>query len=214
MRPARQAAFEAALPRLSFDPPDAPESFDPRTLFEPSPDTVEFEIGFGGGEHLLARAEASPGTGFLGAEPFVDGMARLVAEVERRGLRNVRVHQGDAFLVLEALREASLSRIHLLFPDPWPKTRHHKRRFVQVDSVAQCARVLAPGGLLTVATDHMGYARWALAHLVRAPAFEWLAQSPSDWREPPPEWSPTRYERKALAMGARPVYLRFRRVVA
>lgn len=212
LRPARQALVERLLPELTI-PLDgaAPRSLDPRRLFPHAPDEVWLEIGFGAGEHLAALAAAHPERGFIGVEPFQAGLARMVAHVAERDLRNVRLFGDDARLLIAALADRSLGRAFLLFPDPWPKARHHKRRFVQRESVDEMARVLADGAEWRLATDDMGLCRWMLAHLVDRPEFEWLAESASDWRSRPADWPPTRYERKAQAAGRRPVYLRFRR---
>jgi tRNA (guanine-N7-)-methyltransferase len=172
---------------------------------------VWLEIGFGAGEHLAALAAANPQRGFIGVEPFEAGLARMVKHVAERGLTNVRLLGDDARLLLAALADRSLGRAFLLFPDPWPKARHHKRRFVQPATVAEFARTLADGADLRLATDDMGLCRWMLAHLVDRPEFEWLAERPADWRERPGDWPATRYELKAIAAGRRPAYLRFRR---
>lgn len=166
------------------------------------------EVGFGGGEHLTAQAKIHPDTGFIGCEPFENGVAKLLTRVREHGLTNVRVRPDDAREVLER-PDASLSVIFVLFPDPWPKFRHHKRRFIQLRSLDDIARVLKPGGELRVATDHPDYAQWTLMHLVRDARFSWGAQRAADWRVRPADWVGTRYEQKALAAGRSCVYLRF-----
>lgn len=212
LRPGRQALLERLLPELEIQLAGAaPGSFDPRALFRHAPAEVWLEIGFGAGEHLATLAADRPDLGFIGVEPFQAGLARMVAHVAERGLGNVRLFADDARLLIAALADASLGRAFLLFPDPWPKTRHHKRRFVQDETVSELARVLADGAEWRLATDDMGLARWMLAHLVDRPEFEWLAERADDWRVRPPDWPPTRYEQKALAAGRRPVYFRFRR---
>ena len=211
-RPARQALLQRLLPELALSLKGvAPRSLDPRSLFPHAPAEVWLEIGFGAGEHLAALAAAHPERGFIGVEPFQAGLARMVAHVAEKNLRNVRLFGDDARLLLAALADRSLGRAFLLFPDPWPKTRHHKRRFVQRETVVEIARLLTDGAEWRLATDDMGLCRWMLAHLADRPEFEWLAESPADWRTRPADWPPTRYEQKARAAGRRPAYLRFRR---
>lgn len=172
---------------------------------------VRLEIGFGGGEHLVAEAGRNPRTGFFGCEPFVNGMAKALAAIEAQGLRNVRLHLGDAVPVLAWLPPAALAGIDLLYPDPWPKRRHWKRRLVQDDTVAAMARVLRPGGLFRFASDSADYAAWTLLRLLRAPDFIWTAEGAEDWRKPWPDFIDTRYHRKAAREGRAPTYLVFRR---
>ena len=211
LRPHARGLLDTLLPHLAV-PLEAGETLDPFALFAPRPRAVWLEIGFGGGEHLAAQAAAHPDVGFIGCEPFVNGIAKLLIAVEAGNLANVRVHGDDARPLIEALPEASLERAFVLFPDPWPKTRHHKRRFIQTETLDAIARALVDGGELRVATDIMDYASWTLAHAVPHPAFEWLARRPADWRTPPDDWVETRYEGKAKAAGRAPVYLRFRRL--
>lgn len=170
-----------------------------------------FEVGFGGGEHLVAQARLNPSTGFIGCEPFENGVAKLLAQVRAHGVSNVRVYMDDALSVLRRLPDACLSRVFLLFPDPWPKFRHHKRRFIQPRSLEVIARVLGRGGELRVATDHSDYAQWVLMHVLADHHFTWQASTAADWRDRPLDWVPTRYEQKALASGRPCVYLRFLR---
>ena len=199
------------LPGLAV-PVGAPGSLDPATLFSPPPARVWLEVGFGAGEHLAALARAHPEIGFIGCEPYLYGVAALLRRLDEAGLGNVRIHVGDARDVLASLTEASLERILILFPDPWPKARHHKRRFIAAPTLDLCARGLAPGGELRVATDHAEYAGWIVEHLARHPAFRWTARGPADWRRRPADWPATRYEGKTTAQGRRPVFLRYRRV--
>lgn len=212
LRARQTSILETGLERLAVPVPPAGTVLDPKTLFPRAVDEVWFEIGFGGGEHLAAQAEAHPEVGIIGAEPFVNGMASLLRHVEERGLDNVRVLGDDARLLLAALPEGSLSRAFLLFPDPWPKSRHHKRRFVQQETLDLLARALRPGGEFRVASDIMGYIEWTLAQVGLHHAFEWLAEGPADWRMRTEDWPPTRYEAKAIAAGRKPAYLRFRRL--
>ena len=169
-------------------------------------------MGFGGGEHMLAQAEAEPGVNLLGCEPFVNGVAMCVADLDRRGIDNVRIHPGDARDLMEVMPEGSADRAFLLYPDPWPKTRHHKRRFMNPEGLDLFARVLKPGAELRVATDIEDYVRHSLAVAAAHPAFEWTAERPADWRAPWEGWHRTRYEAKAVREGRTPHYLIFRRL--
>ena len=187
---------------------------DPALLFEPGPRAVWLEIGFGGGEHLATLAALHPDVGFLGVEPFINGVAKLLRAVETQSLANVRVLRDDARLLLKALPDASVERAFVLFPDPWPKLRHQKRRIVNPETVADLARVVRPGGELRLATDDPGYARWMLAVMLGERRFAWQAERAADWQERPGDWPGTRYEAKALAAGRRPTYLRFARIGA
>jgi tRNA (guanine-N7-)-methyltransferase len=210
LRPGRQRLLEQVLPKLQVNLPErAP--LDPGRLFAHRPERIWLEIGSGGGEHLAAQAAAHPEVGLIGCEPFISGVARLLALIQAQDLTNVRLFTDDARLLMQALPGGSLERIFVLFPDPWPKTRHHKRRIVNSPTVAEFARLLQPGGELRLATDDMGYARAMLLALRAHPALQWQAGRPGDWRERPPEWPMTRYESKALAAGRTCVYLRFRR---
>ena len=209
LRPRRQALIEQLLPdlRIALRP-----ELDPVTLFDHAPRAVWLEVGFGGGEHLAAQARIRPDVGLIGCEPFVNGLASLLARIDDSGLANIRVHDDDARLLLDCLADASIQRMFLLFPDPWPKARHHKRRFVNPATLDACARILADGAELRIATDDRGYCRWMLEHLARHHAFTWTARRPSDWRERPDDWPATRYEAKARSQGRAPVYLRYRRI--
>jgi len=210
LRPHQAALMETLLPRLAIDlavPPTASLA----ALFAQA-DDVRLEIGFGGGEHLVAEAAAHPRTGFIGCEPFVNGMAKALALIEAQGLANIRLHFGDAADLLAWLPAASLARIDLLYPDPWPKRRHWKRRFVQDASIMTLGRVLRPGGEFRFATDWPDYAEWTLERLLRSPQFAWTAEKADDWREPWAGFTPTRYEAKAKQAGRVPCYLGFRRV--
>ena len=204
----RQAAlFDTLLPRLALDL-SAPPPADLAALF-PGADDVRLESGFGGAEHLIAEATQHPRTGFIGIEPFINGMAKALAAIDDRKLVNVRLHHGDATDVLAWLPRGALSRVDLLYPDPWPKRRHWKRRFVQDESVAAIARVLRPGGEFRFASDIPDYAAWTLQRLLRSSDFAWTAERADDWRKPWPGFSGTRYEAKAKREGRVPCYLIF-----
>ncbi len=226
LRPGLKTLLEELLPRLAIALPEGGGTLDPAALFDPPPgghplegrtaavpwpEGIGLEIGFGAGEHLAWQAERNPGTGFLGAETFINGVAGLLREVRDRGLANVRIHEGDGRDLLDALPERSLDRVFILFPDPWPKARHHKRRIVQDETLDRLAEVMKDGVEVRLATDDMDYLRWMLERMIRHPAFEWLARGCRDWRERPADWPATRYELKALQEGRRPVFLRFRR---
>jgi tRNA (guanine-N7-)-methyltransferase len=178
-------------------------------LMFPEAQRFALEVGFGGGEHLAEQARRNPDTGFIGCEPFENGVAKLLTQVQASRLRNVRVVPDDARDILVRLPDASLSFVFVLFPDPWPKLRHHKRRFIQTRTLDQIHRLLKPGGELRIATDHTDYGQWALMHLMRDNRFEWAATRAADWRVRPADWVPTRYEQKALKAGRSCIYLRF-----
>jgi tRNA (guanine-N7-)-methyltransferase len=210
LRSGQQELLEQLLPRLRFA---APEDgvLDPRSLFPLPVDDVWIEIGFGGGEHLAAQAAAHPAIGFIGCEVFENGVVKLLGEVRRLALDNVRILVDDARLLVRAAPEASVGRVFALFPDPWPKLRHHKRRFIQREVLDQLAHAMKDGAELRLATDDVEYLRWMLERVPVHPDFEWLARGPGDWRARPADWPATRYEHKAVAGGRTPAFLRFRR---
>lgn len=210
LSPARRRLLEDLLPRLAVPLPAAGERLCVAGLFG-GPRPVRLEIGFGGGEHLAAQAQGHPGTGFLGVEPFLNGVAKLLAAIEERGIGNVRVLVDDARLLLEALPDGALERIDVLFPDPWPKARHHKRRIVNPATVGHFARALVPGGELRLATDDGDYARTMLEAVLAEPRLAWAAERAADWRERDVTSPPTRYESKAREAGRAATFLRFRR---
>ena len=206
----RQAALmDTLLPQLKLDPA-APAPTDLRALFH-GVDEVRLESGFGGGEHLMAEAAQHPRSGFIGIEPFVNGMAKVLAAIDERKLENIRLHHGDATDILAWLPAGGLARFDLLYPDPWPKRRHWKRRFVQDASVAAIARIVRPGGEFRFASDIPDYVAWTLLRLTRSPDFTWSAEQADDWRQPWPSFSGTRYEAKAKREGRVPCYLIFKR---
>ena len=172
---------------------------------------VWLEVGFGGGEHLAAVAAAHPEVDFIGCEPFVNGVAMLLAKIAAQGLTNIRIHPGDARDLLDVIPAGALGRAYLLYPDPWPKKRHHRRRFMNAEALDPLARALAPGAELRLATDIEDYVRHALVQVDRHAAFTWTATSPVDWRDPWDGWVRTRYEAKALRENRRAHYLRFLR---
>jgi tRNA (guanine-N7-)-methyltransferase len=207
----RQAELiERSLPKLAIDVA-RPAPAVLAALFKPPVERLRLEIGFGGGEHLVMEASQHPAVGFIGCEPYVNGMAKILAQIESRDIRNVRLFAGDATELLAWLPARSLSRIDLIHPDPWPKRRHWKRRFVQDATVAAMARVLTRGGEFRFVSDVDDYTAWTLWHLLRSPAFEWAAERAHDWRMPWPGFTMTRYGEKAEREGRRASYLRFRR---
>ncbi|MBV9348578.1 MAG: tRNA (guanosine(46)-N7)-methyltransferase TrmB [Pseudolabrys sp.] len=210
LRPRHAALYDMLLPQLALDL-SRPAPADLLALFPVQVSEVRLEIGFGGGEHLIKQAQSEPHTGFIGVEPFVNGTAKALAAIDANKLRNIRLWPADVLPLLQWLPAASLSRLYLLYPDPWPKRRHWKRRFVQDETVSAIARILRPGGEWRYATDIASYAAWTLARVMRSSAFEWTATSADDWRQPWPEFSSTRYEAKALREGRTGNYFTFRR---
>ncbi|MGE4217999.1 MAG: tRNA (guanosine(46)-N(7))-methyltransferase TrmB [Alphaproteobacteria bacterium] len=210
LRGGRQALIEDLLPRLRLEVPAAGR-LDPQAIFGCPVQAVWLEIGFGGGEHLAWQAAAHPDIGMIGAEVFLNGVASLLAHVADAPPANLRLFPDDARALLDALPDASLDRVFLLFPDPWPKQRHHRRRFIQPANLDRLARIMRDGAELRMASDHMDYLRWMLFHTQRHPDFVWQADGPEDWRHRTADWPETRYEAKAKARGLRPAYLRFRR---
>lgn len=210
LSPRQERLLAEELPRLAIDA-TAPAPAAAVDLFPAKVRDVWLEIGFGGGEHLIWQAERHPDVGVIGCEPFLDGVVKVVDAVQVRGLKNVRLFPDDARHLLRWLPTASIGRTFILFPDPWPKTRHHKRRLVSASFLRLLARVMRPGAELRIATDIGDYARTTLIAARNAPVFRWLANGPSDWRERTSDWPLTRYEQKAQAAGRRPVFLRFER---
>jgi len=207
LRPFQAGLVENLLPQVSVGLSE-PLS-DPKSLFPHRPDDLRLEIGFGGGEHLAADAQAHPGRGYFGCEPFVNGVAKLLVEIETRGLSNIRIHPGDAGDLIDALPAASLCGVCILYPDPWPKRRHKERRFVSDAMLSRLARAMKPGAELRFATDIDDYAGWTLARILRSPDFIWPARGVADWNSPWDGWPGTRYEAKAFREGRTAAYLTF-----
>jgi tRNA (guanine-N7-)-methyltransferase len=201
IKPRQAALMDSLLPRIRV-PLDGPIAVAGETWLE---------IGFGGGEHMAAQATRHPDATILGAEPFQNGVASALRHIDEAGLANVRIHDGDVRDLIARLPAASLARVFILFPDPWPKARHHKRRLVQQDLAAELARVLKPGGRLRFASDVAGYVDWSLARFLREPRLAWLGEDAADWRMPPADHVTTRYEEKRLGDCA-PVFLDFIRI--
>ncbi|MDE2579686.1 MAG: tRNA (guanosine(46)-N7)-methyltransferase TrmB [Hyphomicrobiales bacterium] len=195
------------LPRLAVDVTRG--ALDPVALFSGAASALHLEIGFGGGERLIARAAAAREAGFIGCEPFVNGMAKALAGAEEHELTNLRLHNGDARDLLRTLPDACLDSAELLYPDPWPKRRQKKRRIVSDAFIAELARVLKPGAPWRFASDIDDYVGWTLAHVARSRDFVWRAECPADFLDAYPDWAPTRYEEKARREGRTSAYLTF-----
>jgi len=201
--------FANLLPELRVD---LAGDLSPAALFENPPVDLWLEIGFGGGEHLVLQANAYPTVGFIGCEPFVNGMAKMLSTIDRDGLKNIRLYDSDALDLLKKLPDASIGRLYLLYPDPWPKRRQNKRRFVSDETLKLIARVLRPGGQFRFASDIDHYVGWTLSRVMRSKHFCWLANQPQDWRNPWSGWQSTRYELKAIKEGRKTAYLTFERL--
>jgi tRNA (guanine-N7-)-methyltransferase len=211
LKPRQAALFDALLPRLALDLAK-PAPADLRTLFSTPVDELLLEIGFGGAEHLIAQAQANPRSGFIGSDAFINAIAKALVAIDDNHLENIRLHFGDASELLDWLPGSALTRVDLLYPDPWPKRRHWKRRFLQDESLKRLARILKPGGELRFATDIADYAAWTLARVMRSQDFIWTAECADDWRKPWADFAGTRYEAKAKREGRTPAYFIFRRV--
>lgn len=214
MRPAQQAYLDEDLPRVGLanvgwdENPDRTK-LDLGAVFGER--DVWLEVGFGAGEHLVHQGETYPDVGIIGCEPFVNGVAAMLGKLRKSEATNIRVHPGDARDLMDVLPDASISKAFLLYPDPWPKKRHHRRRFVTPEHLEPLHRVLKPGAEFRVATDIPDYVRQTMEEVPRA-GFEWLAERPGDWREAWGDWLSTRYEQKALREGRVPHYMTFRRI--
>jgi tRNA (guanine-N7-)-methyltransferase len=213
----KQRLIDNLLPRLRIELPQGAGKLDQHALFPPPADgssqkstqSVWVEIGFGGGEHLAWQAERNPHVGFIGCEPFINGVAKLLSAIDVQGLGNVRIYDDDAALLIRALASSSIERIFILHPDPWPKKRHWKRRFINDANLDELARILKPGGELRFASDIPHYTAWTLKHMARRNDFSWTAQTARDWRTRPADWPATRYGQKAEREGRLPIHLSF-----
>lgn len=209
LRKGQKRLIESCLPELAI--PLQADQIDLPSLFTGSCRAYWLEIGFGSGEHLAWQANANPDIGFIGCEPFINGVATLLGKLEESGAKNVRLHNDAAEQLIEKLPDASIERAFILFPDPWPKSGHKKRRFVSETNIESLARIMKPGGELRIGTDHEDYGAWILWHMLKSDKFTWIAENSADWRERGADWPPTRYEMKAVEKGLRPVYYRFLR---
>ena len=208
LRAGQERLIAEALPLYSI----APEALAAGRAFPRPPREVWLEIGFGAGEHMIEQAKANPDVGVVGCEPFLNGVAAALASLARDEVANVRLRRGDAQALIDAAPDGFFSRVFLLYPDPWPKRRHHKRRVVAAAMIEALARVMRRGGELRFATDVDDYAGWTLKRFLASPHFRWTASRADDWRRPWPEWRPTRYEAKARKAGRGSVYLTFVRL--
>jgi tRNA (guanine-N7-)-methyltransferase len=211
LRPHHAQLVDTLLPTLAIDL-GRPAPADLAALFPVPVSAIQLEIGFGGGEYLTAQAQAQPHRGFIGVEPFVNGMAKALAAIEASDLQNIRLHFDDAVNLIGWLPDNALSRIDLIHPDPWPKRRHWKRRFIQDEMIARLARILRNGGEFRFVTDIADYAAWTLQRFLRSPDFAWTAQCADDWRKPWPDFTRTRYNAKAERDERAACFLIFRRV--
>ena len=211
LRPGREQLLETALPRVAIAVPPEGGRVDPRDWFSDTTQDVWLEIGFGAGEHLAWQAAANPEIGMLGAEPFLNGVARLLSTIKEGEITNIRILPDDVRPLLARLGDASLGRVFILFPDPWPKLRHHKRRIVNPDMLDELARVMTDGTELRLATDDQSYLVWMLRCLEAHPGFTWMAERADDWRTRPEDWPDTRYEGKNRSGGPGATFLRYRR---
>jgi tRNA (guanine-N7-)-methyltransferase len=211
LSPTRSGLVARRLPELRLDPTE-PGPTSAAVLFPIAVRNVVLEVGCGGGEHLVHEARENSDVGHIGIEPFEQGLAKMVAAVDAAALQNVRIYDGDAALILDWLPARSLSRVDVFYPDPWPKRRHWKRRFISDDNLDRIARALRPGGLLRCASDIPDYIDWALQRTQDRTDFRWTAVRADDWRRPYPGWPGTRYEAKAFREGRTPAYLAFQRL--
>jgi tRNA (guanine-N7-)-methyltransferase len=211
LRAGQASLIQGLLPDLALDL-SRPAPLDASTFFKAPMDSLRLEIGFGGGEHLLHEARLNPASGFLGCEAYVNGMAKALAAIKAEGLRNIRLYHGDALDLIDWLPEGGLARVDILFPNPRPKRRHWKRRFISDDRIGRLGRILRRGGELRFATDWPDYAEWTLTRFIRSPLFRWTAERADDWRKPWLQFPGTRYEEKAEKQGRRSCYLTFLRV--
>ena len=193
----QKALFETLLPELSVDI-SAP--VDPRALF-PEAERIHLEIGYGGGEHLARIASENPEDGFVGCEVFTGGIGKLLEAIDAEGIGNIRLFPDDVIKLLAVMPDAAIDCLYVLYPDPWPKPRHHKRRLIQFPVLAEFARVVKPGGTFRFATDIEDYANWTLAHIVRSNEFDWPVAEAGAWHRPYAGWQATRYEQKARRQG-------------
>lgn len=209
----RAQALETLLPKLGVPENLLSEQadLDPASLFDKEFNEYCLEIGFGNGEHLSALLHQCPETGFIGAEPFIGGMAAFLKNLREHPQDNIRVLMDDALLLVHSLKDECLEKIYILNPDPWPKKRHHKRRIINSETLSQFARVLIPGGLLITATDVDDMAEWIVTQAHLHPTFEWIAETSEDWQTPPPEWTETRYAAKGAQAGHKQYFLIFRK---
>jgi len=211
LRPGQERLLETYLPEIQVDVPSGAGTIDPAALFSTDTREVWLEIGFGAGEHLAWQAAQNPDIGMIGAEPYLNGVARLLAEVADDRPANIRIHPDDVRPLLPRFADGSLARVFILFPDPWPKARHNRRRLINTKLLDMLARLMGDGAELRVATDDQDYLVWILRHLQAHPDFSWTARCADHWRHRPADWPDTRYEDKNRSGGPGPTFLRYRR---
>jgi tRNA (guanine-N7-)-methyltransferase len=197
LRPYQQQLVDGLLPTL------APHADAPNEGYA----KLAIEIGFGGGEHLLAQAAHNPDTLFIGCEPFINGVAKCLAGIDQQKLKNIRLITRDARELVEKMPAECVDSAFILFPDPWPKLRHNKRRLVNPETLHMLARIHKKGGRLLIATDHVDYSEWILEVLLANPDYAWTAKEQADWKTPPADWTETKYQRKTTEQGRQPVFM-------
>ncbi|MCC3861878.1 tRNA (guanosine(46)-N7)-methyltransferase TrmB [Pseudemcibacter aquimaris] len=207
LKKASAARLEEYFPKYSISLDNADVDF--AALFDHNPKEYWLEIGFGKGEHLVAQAKANPDVGFIGCEPFINGVSGLIDHMDREGVTNIRFFMDDARLLMDKMPDNFISRAFILFPDPWRKKRHYKRRVVSPGNVAVLSRLLKSGAELRIGTDHHDYCRWILARMLENPDFNWQSNGPEDWHIRPDDWPATRYELKALEVGRLSAYMSY-----
>lgn len=212
LRPGQERLLETYLPEIQVNAPAGGGVIVPAGLFEPDIREVWLEIGFGAGEHLAWQAARNPDVGMIGAEPYLNGVARLLSEIADERPQNIRIHADDVRPLLPRFADASLARVFILFPDPWPKARHNRRRLINTPLLDTLARLMGDGAELRVATDDQDYLVWILRHLQAHPEFVWAARRAGDWRHRPGDWPDTRYEDKNRSGGPGPTFLRYTRI--
>lgn len=213
----RQQVIDTLLPKLSVptDSIDQQGSLDPSLLFTFQPQKTILEIGFGNGERLAEEIKQNPENGYIGAEPFINGMSSFLCDIERQEtLGNIRVLMDNAIPLVRSLKPSSMDTIYVLNPDPWHKKRHHNRRIINQDNLNHFSKILKSEGLLYMTTDVEPLAEWMITEAMRHPDFEWQVKSANDWRNPPPNWIPTRYETKKAKGAGKMNYLVFKKLAS
>tara|TARA_B100001142_G_C14165096_1_gene589977 strand:+ start:5 stop:688 length:684 start_codon:yes stop_codon:yes gene_type:complete len=210
LRDARRAAFNRVMPAIKLNTEALDANLDPAKLFESPVKSVWLEVGFGSSEHLFNQSLANPEVGFIGCEPFVNGVAKLCQKIDTENNTNIRIFMDDARLLFSALNMQSVNRLFILFPDPWPKKRHYKRRIINSETIPLMHKFLVQGGELRIASDEPSYIHWILMHMSQEQGFIWSAKSREDWRNRKEDWPQTRYEKKALQAGRTPIFLTYK----
>ena len=210
LSPKRKEDLKEILDLYEIDLDDSNNKINPKSFFNLDVKEVQMEIGFGNGEHLIHQAKNNPKIGYIGCEPFINGVAALSSYIKKSGVKNIIIWKDDARLLMSRLENHSLDRLYILHADPWPKKKHHKRRFIQKESLNEISRILKQNAELRMATDHYGLAQWLIEKTYFHPKFEWLAKSTNDWQTPPDDWVDTRYCNKGRSKDHVQVYLNFR----